>query len=195
RSCAAKLCTMNTVPIGNMMAARAFIDPVVAAASGSCPSGATKSASVKPTMAWVARVITIGHASRSSARRFARGAATDAAVRLGDSERGRSKDRGLWSSGAQWVGVPPHERAPNPVGGTARRSDLEQARCAHPAADAHRDDPQAAPAPPQLVEQRGGQLRAGAAERVAERDGATVHVELLVRDAKLPLDVHRLGRE
>jgi hypothetical protein len=66
---------------------------------------------------------------------------------------------------------------------------------AHAAADAHGDDGVAAAAAAQLVEQRRGELRAGAPERVAERDGAAVDVELRVGDAELALAVHDLRGE
>ena len=54
---------------------------------------------------------------------------------------------------------------------------FEDPRRPHPAADAHRHHAVARRAPPHLVQQRRRQLRAGAAERMAERDGAAVDVQ------------------
>lgn len=50
-----------------------------------------------------------------------------------------------------------------------------------------------AAAPAQLGERGRGELGAGAAERVAERDGPAVDVELVVRDLELALHVERLA--
>jgi hypothetical protein len=64
-SCDAKLCTMNTMPIGRMKMFSVFEAPVVVAATASSPSGAIITASVKPITACDARESTIGHASRN----------------------------------------------------------------------------------------------------------------------------------
>src|SRR3954451_19621199 len=50
-------------------------------------------------------------------------------------------------------------------------------------------------APPHLPYERGEQARARAAERMAERDRAAVHDQLLVRDAELARTGQRLRRE
>ncbi len=52
-------------------------------------------------------------------------------------------------------------------------------------ADAHRDHAQLAAATAELVQQRGRQLRARAAERMAEGDCAAIDVQLVVCDAEL----------
>jgi hypothetical protein len=64
-------------------------------------------------------------------------------------------------------------------------SGFEEARGAHAAADAHGHDAVAPAAAAELVEDRRGELRAGAPEGVAEGDGAAVDVELLVGDPEL----------
>src|ERR1051326_495206 len=61
---------------------------------------------------------------------------------------------------------------------------LEQPRRAHPAADAHGDDPPSLLSPPELVEQRSDHSAAGHAGGVADRDRAAVRVELLGVDAE-----------
>ena len=63
------------------------------------------------------------------------------------------------------------------------------------AADAHGDDAPLAAGAVEAVEERRGELRARAAERVAERDRAAVRVEDLVVDPELALDVDGLARE
>jgi hypothetical protein len=74
-SCATKLWTMNTVPIGRITAEKLLIAPPVVAVSASSPSGATMYASLKPTTAWVARASTTGAANARSVRRVTVGAA------------------------------------------------------------------------------------------------------------------------
>ena len=110
---------------------------------------------------------------------------------------------GRWGSGAAIGSRPearpnsvpraetPRSRPRRPALGDA----LEEPGCAHAAADAHRDDAVLAAAAPELVEELRGELRAGAPERVAERDRAAVHVEPIVRDAELARAVEGLARE
>ena len=69
---------------------------------------------------------------------------------------------------------------------------LEDARRALTAADAHRDQTVAPAAPAQLIEQRDRQLRAGRAQRMAQRDRAAVDVQLLDVELQLPRDRQRL---
>src|SRR5512138_3896769 len=57
---------MKTTPIGKMNSVKAFMAPVVVAASGVSPRWATISASDSPTTTWDARDTTMGHASTSS---------------------------------------------------------------------------------------------------------------------------------
>src|SRR4051812_30115286 len=83
---------------------------------------------------------------------------------------------------------------PVALGGFPGRS-LEQACCAHAAADAHGDDGEAAAAAAELVEGSGGELGARAAEGVAQGDGAAVDVELFVGDFERALHVDRLARK
>src|SRR5690606_29500992 len=80
-------------------------------------------------------------------------------------------------------------------GWASSAADFEQTGGAHAAADAHAHDAVALAAPAELVQQRGGELRARAPERVPEGDGAAVDVELVCRDAELALAVHGLSRE
>src|SRR5688572_20799330 len=72
---------------------------------------------------------------------------------------------------------------------------LENSRRAHAATDAHRHQAIARVAPPHFVEHRSGQLRAGAAERVAERDRAAVHVQASGIDRQLAQAREHLRRE
>jgi len=72
---------------------------------------------------------------------------------------------------------------------------FEQAGGTLAAADAHGDDGVAALAAFELVQRRGGELGAGAAERVAQRDGAAVDVELVGGDLEGVLDVDGLAGE
>src|SRR5688572_8588667 len=62
--------------------------------------------------------------------------------------------------------------------------DLEQSRRAHTAADAHGDDRVLGAAPAALDQDMASHARAAHAERVADRDRAAVHVELVLRDAE-----------
>jgi hypothetical protein len=59
---------MNTTPSGSMNTAKALRAPLPVAASASGPSGATITASVKPTTDCAARPRIIGHASAIKAR-------------------------------------------------------------------------------------------------------------------------------
>src|SRR4051794_38230848 len=68
--------------------------------------------------------------------------------------------------------------------GRGLTSDLEQHRVALPAAGADRRHAEAATAPPQLVHEGADDTRAGRADRVAERDRASVHVHLALVDAE-----------
>ena len=68
------------------------------------------------------------------------------------------------------------------TGNPSSAHPLKQPRRTLPAANAHRHDGVAAPAPTQLVQRRRGELGARATQRVAQGDGAAVHVELLVWD-------------
>src|SRR5262245_52298468 len=76
-----------------------------------------------------------------------------------------------------------------------RSCPLEDGRGTHAASDAHAHE--AVPAAPalHLVEERRRQLRAGAAERVAERNRAAVHVEAVGIDGQLAEARDHLRRE
>src|SRR6185369_12928931 len=63
--------------------------------------------------------------------------------------------------------------------------DLEQARAALAAADAHRDDAPLGLAPAAFLQDVAGETRAGHAEGMADRDRAAVDVVLLRIDAQL----------
>src|SRR5665647_2832771 len=54
---------------------------------------------------------------------------------------------------------------------------LEDPGRPHAAADAHRDHAVATVAAPHLVQQGGGELGAGTAERMAESDGAAIDID------------------
>src|SRR5580765_5113464 len=71
--------------------------------------------------------------------------------------------------------------------------DLEQSRCAHAAADAHRHDAVLRAAPLAFDQQMAGHARAGHAVRMADRDRAARDVELVVRNAELVADVQHLA--
>src|SRR5678815_6107513 len=58
-----------------------------------------------------------------------------------------------------------------------RLQPFEDASGAHPAADAHRYHPITRLAPPHFIQKRGGELRAGAAERMPERDCSPVDIQ------------------
>ena len=58
---------MNTVPMGNTSNVKAFMAPVVTAASASWPKRLAMAASVKPTTTCELREMTMGHASASKA--------------------------------------------------------------------------------------------------------------------------------
>src|SRR5438046_835474 len=74
--------------------------------------------------------------------------------------------------------------------------DLEQARAALAAADAHGDDAVFhVPAPAALLQDMAGAARAGHAERVADGDRAAVDVVLLRIDAEGVAGVEALGGE
>src|SRR5687767_2087327 len=62
---------------------------------------------------------------------------------------------------------------------------LEDSRGTHAAADAHADQAVASVAAAHFVKDGGGEPGAGAAKRVAERDGATVDVEPVGVDGQL----------
>ena len=63
--------------------------------------------------------------------------------------------------------------------------DAQDRRRAHAAADAHRDEAKAGLAAGHLVEERGRELRAAAAERMAKRDRAAVDVQPIGIDVQL----------
>src|SRR6185437_3512386 len=69
-----------------------------------------------------------------------------------------------------------------PFGGASADtvSDLQDDGVALPAAGADRGAAVAAAAPAQLVDERADDARAGSADRVSERDGATVDVDLVL---------------
>src|SRR5690606_21758231 len=92
RSCAAKLWRMNTVPIGRITRAKVLSAPVVTAASGSSPSGATISASENPTTEWVARARTMGEASASRVRVDGAIGSRPAYPKRGPDARARDRD-------------------------------------------------------------------------------------------------------
>src|SRR3954453_17133265 len=73
--------------------------------------------------------------------------------------------------------------------------DLEDHRVALAAARADRRHAEAAAATPQLVHQRAENARAPRADRVTERDGPAVHVDLLLVDAEHAHRVDGHGRE
>jgi hypothetical protein len=94
----------------------------------------------------------------------------------------------------------PHSCAPTTRAAATMRSPragsgdrFEQPGRALAAADAHGDDGVTAAAPAQLGERGRGELGAGAAEQVAEREGPAVDAELVVRDLELALHVERLA--
>src|SRR3990172_8452652 len=72
---------------------------------------------------------------------------------------------------------------------------LPSAGEAHAAAHAERHQAPLAAAPAQLEAQRPDEPGAARRQRVADGDGAAVHVQLVVRDAQLPLDRHHLAAE
>src|SRR5260370_22274616 len=72
---------------------------------------------------------------------------------------------------------------------------LEYTRGAHAAADAHRDHAIASVAALQFAQDAGGQFRAGAAERMAQSDGAAVDVHFVGIESQRLDYRHRLGRE
>ena len=83
--------------------------------------------------------------------------------------------------------------------GTARKNlhvrILKEPGSAHAAADAHRDDAVFDLPAFHLMNQLHGQLRAGAAQGVAERDGAAVYIDFLIRDVEFTLAISGLRRE
>src|SRR5687767_7876605 len=157
-----------------------------------------RSSSPSPTRAQAStRPSCRASSNRSSPRRRATKA-------LGSASRSH---RTSWSSTAEpsaWSHVSAKEPASRSVFPERKRSApppdcsgdaFEETGGAHASANAHRDDaPLLVPAP-ELVEQRGGELRARAAEGMAERDRAAVHVDLVVRDAELALAINGLARE
>src|SRR4051812_34054337 len=72
---------------------------------------------------------------------------------------------------------------------------LEEAGGSHASADAHRDDAVFAAPAAELVEDLRRELRARAAERMAQRDRAAVDVQTIFRDAQLARAVDGLARE
>src|SRR5215510_12561235 len=78
---------------------------------------------------------------------------------------------------------------------TPSSDDLEQPRGAHAAADAHGNHGELRAAPLAFDQRVAGEPRARHAIRMAERDRATAHVELVVRDAELVAAVDHLHRE
>src|ERR1700733_1915160 len=72
---------------------------------------------------------------------------------------------------------------------------LEDRGHALPAADAHGLQAEGLVVELEAVEDGGGDPRPGHAERVAHRDGAAVHVQLVDVDAQLPVGRDDLGRE
>src|SRR4051812_543337 len=72
---------------------------------------------------------------------------------------------------------------------------LEQSRRAHTAADAHGDDDIFGTAALALDERMASEPRARHPVRMADRDGAAVHVDQLVRNAELVLAIKHLDRE
>src|SRR5262245_16369157 len=74
-------------------------------------------------------------------------------------------------------------------------SDFDQKRVALPAAGTDRGQSQSAAVPAQLVHHRPDDAAATRADRVAERDGAAVHIRLLLVGAEEPSGVERDGRE
>src|SRR5699024_2513084 len=86
------------------------------------------------------------------------------------------------------------DRLPDGELGTASDA-FDDGGHAHAAADAQRDEGEAAAGAVQLVDGGAGDHGAGGAERVAHGDGAAVDVELLVGDAELLLGVQDDGRE
>ena len=76
-----------------------------------------------------------------------------------------------------------------------RLEDLEQARAAHAAADAHGDHHVLGAAALAFLQDVAGQARAGHAEGVADGDGAAVDVVLLRVDAQLVAAVEALAGE
>src|SRR5579862_9552488 len=73
--------------------------------------------------------------------------------------------------------------------------DLEEARGAHAAADAHGHDDVLGLAPAALDEDMAGAARAGHAEGMADRDRAAVDVQLVVGNAELVAAVEHLHGE
>src|SRR3954464_2024168 len=73
--------------------------------------------------------------------------------------------------------------------------DLEQARAALAAADAHRDDAPLRLAPAAFLQDVAGETRAGHAERMADRDRTAVNIVLLGIDAELVARIEALAGE
>ena len=78
---------------------------------------------------------------------------------------------------------------------SAHADALHDRRHAHAAADAQRREAVAQVACLELVDQRAEDHRAGGAQRVAQRDRAAVHVDLLVRDAQVLHELEHDGGE
>src|SRR5689334_24078628 len=73
--------------------------------------------------------------------------------------------------------------------------DLEQARAALAAADAHRDDAPLGLAPAAFLQDVTGEARAGHAEGMADRDRAAIDVVFLRIDAELVARIEALAGE
>src|SRR5262249_18609568 len=74
-------------------------------------------------------------------------------------------------------------------------SDFDQERVALPAAGTDRGQPQPAAVPAHLVHHRPDDSAAAGPDRVTERNGAAVHVRLLLVGPEEPSGVERDGRE
>src|SRR5437868_3368731 len=94
-----------------------------------------------------------------------------------------------------WASVPPAKKPRTAAERRAALRNLKQARGAHAAADAHRHDHELRAPALALDERVAYQARAAHAVGMAERDGAAVDVEPVVRDADLVAAVEHLHGE
>src|SRR5205085_2304015 len=94
----------------------------------------------------------------------------------------------------------PRKEAPSPGPGIERAvpvsmDEFEQAGRAHAAADAHRDHAELRLSAPTFQKNVSGHPRARHAVRMTDGNGATIHVQFLVRDSEAAHAVKHLARE
>src|SRR5205085_10388980 len=92
-----------------------------------------------------------------------------------------------------WLWVPGSALRAAP--GRPASMNLKQPRRAHAAADAHGDHGVLGTAPLALDQDVAAHARTAHAERMADRDRAAVHVELLHRNAEPVAAIEHLGRK